>query len=69
MLEVKTTNGSRVRPKMAGTESTAKTMSVISRKSKAMKSGVAWRTPVLADEEALAVEAAGHRERACGTAG
>ncbi len=45
MLEVKTTNGSRVRPKMAGTESTAKRMSVISRKRRQMRSGVAWRRP------------------------
>ncbi len=45
MFEVKTTNGSRVRPKIAGTESTAKTMSVISRKRSAMISGVAWSRP------------------------
>ena len=41
MFEVKTMSGSLVRAKMAGTESTANTMSVISRKSRAMKSGVA----------------------------
>jgi hypothetical protein len=45
MFDVKTTSGSPVNAKMAGTESTAKMMSVASRKSSATKSGVAWSTP------------------------
>ncbi len=45
MLDVKTMRGSLVRAKIAGTESTANTMSVISRKSTAMKSGVACFVP------------------------
>ena len=45
MFEVKTMKGSRVMAKMAGMESTAKTMSVDSMASRATKSGVAVNTP------------------------
>ena len=41
MFEVKTRNGSRVTPKIAGIESTAKTTSVASITSSTRKSGVA----------------------------
>ena len=44
-FEVKTMSGSRVMAKMAGTESTAKTMSLNSRKTSATNRGVACHTP------------------------
>ena len=46
MFEVNTISGSFVMAKMAGTLSTAKTMSEISTKISATKSGVAMRTPL-----------------------
>ena len=64
MFEVKTMSGSRVRAKMAGTESTANTMSVISRKSRAMKSGRGVAAPVHAHEELLRVHLRGHGHEA-----
>ena len=45
MLEVKTRNGSRVTPKIAGMESTAKTTSVVSTTSSTTSSGVALSRP------------------------
>jgi len=45
MFDVKTMSGSLVSAKIAGTESTAKTMSLSSRKSSATSRGVAHRRP------------------------
>ena len=60
-LEVKTISGSLVSAKIAGTESIANTMSLISMAISARNSGVACHTPIDANEEVLAVELVGHR--------
>ena len=66
-LAVKTRNGSSVTAKIAGMESTAKTTSVTSTRTRTASSGVASRTPPAPDEEPLAVEGVGHRHRSAGT--
>ena len=63
-FEVKTISGSRVSAKMAGTESTAKTMSVISRKSSATKSGVASSAPPWRTKKLLALQLGRHGHEA-----
>ena len=60
MFDVKTISGSLVKPKIAGTESSAKTMSEISTTSSATNSGVATRRIRLDDEEPVPVELRGH---------
>ena len=52
-FDVKTRNGSSVTPKIAGIESTAKMMSVVSTTTSTARSGVAIRTPSFDDEELL----------------
>ena len=56
MFEVKTISGSSVIAKIAGTESTAKMMSVISMKTSARKSGVATSRPSSPHEETRALQ-------------
>ena len=56
MFDVNTISGSAVIAKIAGTLSTAKMMSVASRKSRAMNSGVACHRPSILEEKAFPVE-------------
>ena len=61
-FEVKTMKGSRLTARIAGTESTANTTSVLSIRIRTANSGVANRFPDLLGEELLTVVFRGHRE-------